>query len=168
MDTDAVRRLRDRLAHAGRPSLVPPDPSGLPPLTPYEQASLGRIEPLAELLFLGMASDGHVATVEVDALRGAVRTLTDGLLRGATADALVARFGQHLEAEGYEARLIDVTQRLAADRDDAELALLLFAAVVLADGDVAETERKAFDDLAMELGVSPKRVKELLGPTAPV
>lgn len=162
MDTEVILRLRDRLVSDGRPSLVPSVPRGLEDLTPYEMASLERVEPLAELLFLAMCADGRVDSREEATLRGTVRTLTDGLLRGHTSDRLVERFRDDLEREGYDERLFHVTQRLAGDRDDSELAVLLFAAVVLSDGELDDQERAAFDRVTGELGVGPRRVRELL------
>ena len=57
LDTDLVRRMRDQLLENGRPSLVPPADFELAELAPFELASLERIAPLAELLFLMMSAD---------------------------------------------------------------------------------------------------------------
>jgi uncharacterized tellurite resistance protein B-like protein len=126
-------------------------------------ASRERVAPLAELLFLAMHADGQATDSEELAVRGAVRTLTDGLVPGRVSDTMVDAFEEHLARDGYDERLHAVTQRIAADRDDAEVGVLLFAAVALSDGVVDAAEREAFERVAEELGVSPRRVAQLLG-----
>lgn len=163
LDTDLVRRMRDQLLENGRPSLVPPADFELAELAPFELASLERIAPLAELLFLMMSADGTLDTKELDTIRGAIRTLTDGLLRGATADKLVERFAESLERDGLDERLAIVTGRIVADRDDAEVGVMLAASVALADGSVGSEERSLFDEVTASLGVGRKRIDELLG-----
>ncbi len=167
MDTELIRRMRDRLLANGRPSLFPPPltgAEGLGALDPYEHASLERLTPMVELLYLMMHADGQPADRERDAIRGMVRTLTDGLLRGTTADWLFERCAAELAREGLDARLDHTTDLLAADRDDAEVALLLAAAVALADDHVQPTEHRLFERVARGLGLSAARVSTLLGP----
>lgn len=163
IDTDLIRRMRDQLLQNGRPSMVPPAGYALEDLAPYELASLERVAPLAELLFLMMSIDGEFDDRERDAIRGVVRMLTDGLLRGATADRLVDRFRAALERDGLEERLSEVTGLLAADREDAEIGVMLAAAVALADGNVGADEASMFDRVVSYLGVGKRRVGELLG-----
>lgn len=110
-----------------------------------------------------MHADGQASESEQLAVRGAVRTLTDGLVPGRVSDTMVDAFEEHLARDGYEERLHTVTQRIAADRDDAEVGVLLFAAVALSDGVVDAAEREAFERVAEELGVSRRRLAQLLG-----
>lgn len=169
MDTDVIRRLRDRLVGHGRPSILPGGGGAEGGLAGPEQgghdqgASRERVAPLAELLFLAMHADGQASESEQLAVRGAVRTLTDGLVPGRVSDTMVDAFEEHLARDGYEERLHTVTQRIAADRDDAEVGVLLFAAVALSDGVVDAAEREAFERVAEELGVSRRRLAQLLG-----
>ena len=163
IDTRLMHRLRDQLLERGAPSVAGGSPSSPASAAPYELASLARIAPLAELLFLMLTADADVDEREVLAVRGAVRTLTEGLLSAASVDGLVEGFAAALEREGLEARIADVTARLAADREDAEVGLMLAAAVALADGRVDDRERELFDEVASQLGVSQRRVDELLG-----
>ena len=95
--------------------------------------------------------------------RGAVRALTDGLLRTAVADELVEGFRTSLARDGHAQRLGAVTAHLAADRDDAEVGALLAAAVAMADGEVDAKEHQLFEQVTQELGISRRRVEELLG-----
>jgi uncharacterized tellurite resistance protein B-like protein len=164
LDTAFLRRLRDQLLERGRPSLVPTPRVPIEDLPSLPAASLGRVAPHAELLFLMLSADGDADAREITTIRGAVRTLTDGLLRGGTADDLVDRFRAQLDAQGLERRLSAVTAKLAADREDAELAALLAAAVALADEQVDARERALFDEIIAALGIGKRRLDELLGP----
>lgn len=164
IDTDLIRRMRDHLLQNGRPSMLPPTGFALEDLAPFELASLERVTPLAELLFLMMAVDGELDDRELDTIRGAVRTLTDGLLRGTTADRLVDRFRTALERDGVEERLSEVSGLLSADREDAEVGVMLAAAVALADGNVGADEASMFERVVSYLGVGKRRIDELLGP----
>lgn len=163
LDTAVIARLRDQLLSRGVPSLLPAPGASLDALAPYQRAALARVTPLAELLFLVMSADGDAHSSEVDALRGALRTLTDGLLRGAAADQLVEQFREGLDREGLEGRMEAVTARLSADREDAEVAVMLAAAVALADGRVDPGEHALFELVVGHLGVGRRRVDELLG-----
>src|SRR5258706_802241 len=86
LQTTTVSRLRDALLQSGRrPSLVVSSAyetltrEGM--LSLEEIGALQRVDPLAETMFLMMAADGTLAEVERDAVRGAIRGLTDNLLR---------------------------------------------------------------------------------------
>jgi tellurite resistance protein len=162
IDTDLIQRMRDQLVAQGRPATTEACDVDVD-AQPFEQASLERVTPLAELLFLMMAADGDQDRRELDAIRGAVRTLTDGLLRTAVADELVEGFRGALARDGHARRLGAVTAHLAADRDDAEVGALLAAAVALADGEVDAEEHELFELVTQELGISRRRMDELLG-----
>jgi tellurite resistance protein len=163
LDTAFLRRLRDQLLERGAPSLVPKPRVPLEDLPSLPAASLDRVAPHAELLFLMLSVDGKADRRELATIRGAVRTLADGLLRGGTADDLVDRFRAQLDAEGLARRLEAVTAKLAADREDAELAALLAAAVALADEQVDTRERALFDEIIEGLGIGKRRLDEILG-----
>ncbi len=163
IDTGLVARQRDRLLERGRPSLAPPGSVELDGLPPYEAAALERVEPLAELLVLMMSADGRADVRELEAIRGVVRTLTDGLVTGSTADLLVFRCRTRLEAEGLDERVHAVTTKLLADREDAEFGVMLATAVALADGRVSPDEHRLFGEVAASLGIGARRLEELLG-----
>jgi len=162
IDTALILRLRDQLLERGSPSMVPVPGFDLDGLAPYELGSLQRVTPLAELLFLMMSADGQSDGRELTAMRGAVRTLTDGMLRGVTVDRLVDRFSERLAREGLEERVSAVTAVLAADREDAEAGVMLVAAVALADDHVDAREQALFDLVTSYLGVGKRRIDELL------
>lgn len=163
IDTQLIHRLREQLLAKGLTAAGAPAGAALEELAPYEAAALERVAPLAELLFLMMGADGAADVRERDAIRGAVRTLTDGILPAAAADRLVDRFGASLAEAGRDERLGAVIAVLAGDRDDAEVGALLAAAVALADGRVCSDENALFERVTSDLGISRRRLDELLG-----
>jgi tellurite resistance protein len=160
LNTRIIRSLRDRLLERGAPSLNG-DASHVD--GSFQTASLDRVAPLAELLFLMMSADGAIDARELSLIRGTVRTLTDGLVHGATTDRLIAGFQKALDHQGLEGRLGTVTARLAADREEAEMGALLAAAVALADDRVDEDEETLFHEITEQLGIGKRRLDELLG-----
>lgn len=168
MDTPDVRRLHLALAAAGeRPSLLPPDPalSALPGGDQPELAAVvGRIAPVAELLFLVMSADGTCGDAERATLRGALRVLSDHQLRTHTVEALLDRFERQLRADGQATRLAHVTGRLSADPLDADAALAAAAAIAVADGAITPDERALLEEVSEALGIGPRRLAGLLGP----
>lgn len=163
LDSAVIQRLRDELLARGAPSLVPAPGGASDALTAYQRAALSRVTPLAELLFLMTSVNGAAAAREQDARRGALRTLTGGALRSAAIDALVREFQEAVLREGLEARIEAVALHLSADREDAEVAVMLAAAVALADGVVDAHEHALFELATTHLGLSRRRVDELLG-----
>lgn len=167
LDPDALQRLRRALLERGRPSLMPPPgskPTSDAPLllSDEAQAAVERVAPICELMYLMMSADGRGSRVEREVLRGAVRALTDGQLRSATIDAMLARFDEALAREGQQERLNHVANRLAADRADAETAYSLAAALALADGGANARELALLDELGELLGLSRERRAELV------
>jgi len=160
LDSVQLRELRDRLMGMGRPSLVP----GVPP--PESDASrvesLRRVQPFAELMFLIMASDREFHESEQAALRGAFRALTGRRFPSSVLDALVVDFRRALAEQGRDARLEDVCARLADDRQDAQGALTLAAAMSLADGALQPQELELLQQVAEWLRLSPARTSQLL------
>jgi len=97
LETATVARLRDALLQGGRrPSIVASSAyetltrEGL--LTPEEASAISRVEPLAETMFLMMTADGTVAEPERDVVRGAIRGLTDDLLRTGTINVMLETY----------------------------------------------------------------------------
>src|SRR5690349_14749589 len=110
LETKTIVRLRDALLQSGRrPSLVASSAyetltrEGL--LSPEEVGALNRVDPLAETMFLMMSADGKVTDTERDAVRGAVRGLTDNVLRTGTINVMLENYAQKLASEGREERL---------------------------------------------------------------
>ena len=105
LQTVTIERLRDALLQSGRrPSVVLSSAyetltrEGL--LSPEEAGALNRVDPLAEAMFLMMSADGVVADSERDAVRGAIRGLTDNLLRSGTINVMLENYEQRLAEIG--------------------------------------------------------------------
>lgn len=167
LETATIMRLRDALLQSGRrPSMVASSAyetltrEGL--LTPEEVAAISRVEPLAETMFLMMAADGKVAEPERDAVRGAIRGLTDDVLRSGTINVLLETYQQRLAESGCDARLQEIADELAQDPTEAEGAFALAAAVALADDEVSDDENAFINRLAEWFGISGTRAAEIL------
>ena len=167
IQTATIERLRDALLQSGRrPSMVSSSAyetltrEGL--LTPEEVGSISRVGPLAETMFLMMAADRTQAEVERDAVRGAIRGLTDNLLRSGTINIMLETYAQRLADSGRDARLHEIAEELAEDPVEAEGAFALAAAVALADDDVSDEENAFINQLAEWFGISDDRAAEIL------
>ncbi len=167
LKTATIERLRDALLQSGRrPSVVLSSAyetltrEGL--LSSEELSALNRVEPLAEAMFLMMAADGVVAEVERDAVRGAIRGLTDDLLRTGTINVMLENFAQRLSEQGRDARLQEIAAELGDEKSEAEGAFALSAAIALADDSITEEENAFINQLADWFGVAPERAGEIL------
>ncbi len=164
IDSVAIRRLgealRARDTSSGQPPVGHGDPSDP---SPEQRALMVRVAPMCEAMYLMMSADGCNDATERETLRGAIRELTDGALSGSDIDSMIERFGRAAEGLGRTERLTQVASQLASDREDAEAALALVAAVAMADGSVDPAERDTLDCLVEWLGVSSERAAIILG-----
>jgi tellurite resistance protein len=167
IETATIRRLRDALLKSGRrresvlsPAYETLARAGL--LSSDEQRALARVDPVAETMFLMMSADGNVSDVERDAVRGAIRGLSDNLLHDGTIQVMLETYENAVGAEGREARLRHVAAQLKGSPSDAEGAFALAAAVALADDQVADEERRLVTQLAEWFGISNERSSALL------
>lgn len=167
LQTVTIERLRDALLQSGRrPSAVLSSAyetlarAGL--LSPEEAAALNRVDPLAETMFLMMSADGSVAEQERDAVRGAIRGLTDNLLRSGTINVMLESYATRLAEQGRDARLQEIASEVAEEPSEAEGAFALSAAIALADDEVTEEENAFINQLAEWFGISPDRATEIL------
>jgi tellurite resistance protein len=166
LDSDALLRLRQSLRERGKPSLTPPSPVSTPraslaEASPELRAAAERVAPICELLYLMMSVDGACTSEERDLLRGAIRALTDGQLRSAMIDDMLAGFDDALLREGRSARLAFAAARLSADRADAEAAFSLAAAIALADSSADPRELAMLEELGDMLGLPAARRQTL-------
>src|SRR5215510_3099443 len=125
IETSTMLRLRDALLQSGRrPSSISSSAyetltrEGL--LNTQEGVAVARVEPLAETMFLMMAADGRVNEAERDAVRGAIRGLTDNILRTGTIKVMLEMYDERLREQGREARLHEIAEELAEDVHEAE------------------------------------------------
>jgi tellurite resistance protein len=167
IETATIRRLRDSLLQSGRrPSLVLSSAyetltrAGL--LSAEEMAALNKVDPLAEVMFLMMAVDGDVAVSEKDAVRGAIRGLTNDILRSGTIEVMLENYAKRLAEHGRDARLHEVAEEIAEEPEEAEGAFTLAAAVALADDHVADAENAFINQLAEWFGIPEERAHTIL------
>ena len=165
--TVTIERLRDALLQSGRrPSVVLSSAyetltrEGL--LSPEEAGALNRVDPLAEAMFLMMSADGEVAEAERDAVRGAIRGLTDDLLRSGTINVMLENYAKRLAEQGRDARLQEIASDIAEETSEAEGAFALSAAIALADDQVTDVENSFINQLAEWFAISPARSSEIL------
>ena len=167
LQTATIERLRDALLQSGRrPSTVLSSAyetltrEGL--LSPEEASALSRVEPLGEAMFLMMSIDGKVAEQERDAVRGAIRGLTDNLLRSGTINVMLENYEKRLQEQGKDARLQEIASEIAEETSEAEGAFALSAAIALADDEISEEENTFINQLAEWFGITPERASEIL------
>ena len=167
LKTKTILRLRDALLQSGRrPSFVASSAyetltrEGL--LSPEEAGAIHRVDPVAETMFLMMAADNKVAEAEREAVRGAIRGLTNSGLRTGTINVMLETYQKRLETEGREERLRQIAETIAEEPTEAESAFALAAAVALADDEVADEENAFINQLAEWFGLTPARTAEIL------
>lgn len=165
--TVTIERLRDALLQSGRrPSVVLSSAyetltrEGL--LSAQEANALNRVDPLAEAMFLMMSADGEVADAEKDAIRGAIRGLTDNLLRTGTITVMLENYQKRLQEQGRDARLQEIAEAIAEEKSEAEGAFALTAAIALADDKITDEENDFINTLAEWFGISEQRSSEIL------
>ena len=88
--------------------------------------------------------------------------LTDGALSSATIESMLLRYAASASEQGRAERLARVAAELSGDREDAEATLMLAAAVAVADGSVAGTEKRLVTELCASLGISSARAAVIL------
>jgi tellurite resistance protein len=167
IETVTITRLRDALLQSGRRPTVVLSPAyetltreGL--LSQEETMALSRIDPLAETMFLMMSADGKIEEAERDVVRGAIRGLSDNLLRSGTINVMLENYQKRLDEQGRDARLQEIADEIAEEPSEAEGAFALAAAVALADEDVADEENALINQLAEWFGISEERASEIL------
>jgi hypothetical protein len=167
IETSTIRRLRDALLQSGRrPSMVLSSAyetltrEGM--LSPEEIHALNRVDPLAETMFLMMAADGKLEDAERDAVRGAIRGLSDNILRTGTINVMLENYHRRLTEQGRDERLREIADEIAEEPSEAEGAFALAAAVALADDEVADAENAFINQLGEWFGIPAERASEIL------
>lgn len=161
LSNSTLSRLRDQLRARGQRVSVALPPGASPDLieTMSMTAEYGA---LAEAMFLMMSADGQVTQDEREVLRGALRNLSNDALRSALIDTLLDDAAKRIADQGREARFAEVTEELGSDRDRAEVAFVLSAAIAFADSTIADEENEAISSFAEALGIDEARANALL------
>src|SRR5690606_15065410 len=102
------------------------------------------------------------AHAEQDAVRGAIRGLTNNVLRSGTINVMLEMYAARLEEQGRDARLHEIAEQLAEEPSEAEGAFTLAAAVALADDAVDERENEFINQLSEWFGIDPERAEAIL------
>ncbi|MBK8999335.1 MAG: TerB family tellurite resistance protein [Myxococcales bacterium] len=167
IETVTITRLRDALLASGRRPTMVLSPAyetltreGL--LSQEETMALSRIDPLAETMFLMMSADGKIEEAERDVVRGAIRGLSDNLLRSGTINVMIENYQKRLAEQGRDARLQEIAEEIAEEPSEAEGAFALAAAVALADEEIADEENALINQLAEWFGISEERAGQIL------
>lgn len=167
IETVTITRLRDALLASGRRPTMVLSPAyetltreGL--LSQEETMTLSRIDPLAETMFLMMSADGKIEESERDVVRGAIRGLSDNILRSGTINVMLENYQKRLEEQGRDQRLHEIAEEISAEPSEAEGAFALAAAVALADEEIADEENDLINQLADWFGISEERAGEIL------
>jgi tellurite resistance protein len=167
IETATIRRLRDALIQSGRRPSVVLSPAyetltreGL--LSPEETTALNRVDPLAETMFLMMSADGNISEIERDAVRGAIRGLSDNILRSGTINVMLENYQKRLQEQGKDERLREIADEIAEEPSEAEGAFALAAAIALADDEVADEENELINQLAEWFGIPDERAAQIL------
>ena len=167
LKTKTIFRLRDALLQSGRRPSVVLSPAyetltreGL--LSTEEMAALNRVDPLGETMYLMMSADGEISEVERDAVRGAIRGLSDNILRSGTINVMVENYAKRAKEQGRDQRLHEIAEEISDEPSEAEGAFALAAAVALADDKIAEEENALINQVADWFGIRPERAEEIL------
>lgn len=163
LETKTLAKLRDHLRESGqRKSMFLPEADALEHPLEGDDEAKDLFDAVAESMYLMVAADGKIEDSEREVLKGALRELTQGALRSAKLDELVAGFDKSLKEEGQPARVEKVTAVLKTRPEAAEAAFILTAAVAFADDEIADEENEVLNDLADKLDISQERAEELL------
>ncbi|MCB1672152.1 MAG: TerB family tellurite resistance protein [Gammaproteobacteria bacterium] len=161
IDTETIRRLRDALIAKGQLEADQDGDSNVNVANQVE-ASMKRVSPFVETLYLVMIADGLIENSEKEAIRGAISLLTHGFLNQQALDTIMESCESEVSQHGVEARLQKIGTIVSADRQDREIAFTLAAAVALADHDLASQEGSLLESIAEWYGVSERRREEIL------
>jgi tellurite resistance protein len=162
LNAKALKRIRDHLLELGQPPsthfLTAADEED-----PFkgDEDSRRRFEALFEAMFLMVVADGKVLPPEQEALRGAVRTLTDNRIRTAQVNKLFDECKER-SSEGLEKRLKAISSTLKEDPILSEAAFSLSAAIAFADNEIEDRENELINALIETLALDPARADELL------
>ncbi len=154
--------LRDALrARGARPSIVVPAMA-----TSQELVDALRLVEewgaFVEAMYLMMAADHRVKNVEREVLRGALLTLSDDRVRTRHMEAMLDAAMRKVMAEGPEKRLAIVIDALKGNPARAESAVVVAAAIAMADQRVVPEEHTLLTALTKGLGVDSKRADAIL------
>lgn len=128
--------------------------------------SNAKLDALVEMMFLAASADGDFSDVERSHFLTSVESLTDGRLGKAALSALLDRAKADLEANGREARLLAVKERLP-EPGARRAALSLAIEVTAADGIIRTSERELILETAEALEIDANLAADLVAKLSP-
>jgi tellurite resistance protein len=164
LTVEKLEGLRDRLQQLGtRNSMRFPSAS----LDIVEvMTTLEKYGPMCEAMYLMMAADGKVLNVERAVLRGALEIIGKGQVRTAHMEAMLDAAAKASANQGTERRLEAVIEALQPDPIKSEMAVVLCAAVAVADDKITDEEHHMLERLASGLGITEQAANRLLADLA--
>lgn len=120
-----------------------------------------KLDALVEVMFLAASADGEFSEVERAHFLSSVESLTDGRLAKPALSALLDRAKADLDANGREARLQAVRERLP-DAGARKVALSLAIQVTAADGIIRTSERELILETAVALEIDADVAADLV------
>lgn len=128
--------------------------------------SNAKLEALVEMMFLAASADGDFSDVERAHFMKSVESLTSGRLEKSQLEALLSGAKKELDAQGREARLGAVKERLP-DAGARKVALSLAIQVTAADGIIRTSERELIMETAEALDIDRDEAANLVIKLAP-
>lgn len=160
--THELEVLRDALrAHGRRPSIVISSPRTSAELIDAMQI-VEQWGPFVEAMYLMMAADRRVLNVEREVLRGALAVLSGDAVRTRHMEAMLDAASRNVTAEGVDRRFQEVVESLREDSVRAESAVVVAAAIAVADARVVPEEHAMLERLCKELEIADARAQEIL------
>lgn len=164
---ERLLRLRDRLrAKGARASMLLSPGMSLATKSAQDLVEAAAIVEewgaFVEAMYLMMAVDHRVLNVEREVLRGALAVLSDDRVRTVHMEAMLDAAARKITEEGEAKRLAKVIAVLKEDRDRAEMAIVLAAAVAAADARVVPEEHALLAKLCKGLDIDEARANEIL------
>lgn len=158
---DKLCDLRDKLrAQGARPSLV------FPVARPDVADALEIVHefgPLCEVLYLMMAADKRVLQVEREVMRGGLEIVAGGRVRSAHMESMLDASAKRVARLGEQACLASCIDALRGKVALSEIAVVLAAAIAVADNRVVAEEHALLAQLVEGLGLDEDRVSFLIG-----
>jgi uncharacterized tellurite resistance protein B-like protein len=125
-----------------------------------------KLEALIEMMYLAASADGEFSDVEQEHFKSSIESLTNKRVAGAELDQLMVRLKQELDAQGREARLTSVKERLP-DPGARKVALSLAIQVTAADGIIRTSERELILETAEALDIDRDEAADMVTKLAP-
>lgn len=125
-----------------------------------------KLEALVEMMFLAASADGEFSDEEQSHFKRSLESLTSARLDATELDTLLERARADLEAQGREARLTAVKERLP-EAGARKVALSLAIQVAAADGIIRTSERELILDTAEALEIDRDEAADLVRKLSP-